>query len=515
MLVKVLQYIDSNRKYEGPSTSRPLEHQNEIKIIIMMLERRSLFVILIALVFVVVFFVGNDLVLFFCTSEECSSSSSSKSQQHGISISFEERETKEPKFTEELKLQTNAPKLSPTEEPTLQKVETSLPQKEGSTVHQHQQQQQNQYLYFYTHSGFSNQLFGLVHASQLAHATNRTLILPPILPHYGKDNDFPGGFKGRKAGAGCAPYQSSTQFVAVAQNDAKICAAISNYAKYSEIADISKLSQAVDVDFIELDDFIKKEPELTQKYFYEKRPSSSPSRQRIDLDGKCTVGYTRPYSEMVEYFQMIYSDDAVAILPSTFVMGNKNSESEHFQQQILAFPLSSNMLDLIKEVFARLPQISSISSNETDYSYIGTHIRYNDGYNFDCIKEDKIAFLERIHEESSCHESALVMKQNSTVSIYFASNLHVASKCYKDFFENDTSFEIFALDDLLVGQVSDEKFAAVHVQNDTILLLLDQIMVSLGRQITLKNYLSFESTFHSAILSRHEMRRQQLSLIAG
>jgi len=41
----------------------------------------------------------------------------------------------------------------------------------------------NRYLLFYSHSGFSNQLIGMERVAYLALATNRTLVLPPVVPH--------------------------------------------------------------------------------------------------------------------------------------------------------------------------------------------------------------------------------------------------------------------------------------------------------------------------------------------
>ena len=43
----------------------------------------------------------------------------------------------------------------------------------------------NKYLYYHSYShDWSNQLVALAHAAQIAHETNRILILPPIIEHY-------------------------------------------------------------------------------------------------------------------------------------------------------------------------------------------------------------------------------------------------------------------------------------------------------------------------------------------
>ena len=45
------------------------------------------------------------------------------------------------------------------------------------------QGRRRRYLLYYSHSGFSNQLIGLDRALWLAEWSNRTLVLPPVLPH--------------------------------------------------------------------------------------------------------------------------------------------------------------------------------------------------------------------------------------------------------------------------------------------------------------------------------------------
>ena len=71
-----------------------------------------------------------------------------------------------------------------------------------------------QYLLYFSHSGFSNQLRGLQGAASLALVTNRTLVLPPLLPHSSTDRktlSYP-QFRARAAGDNCRAWRYYSQF---------------------------------------------------------------------------------------------------------------------------------------------------------------------------------------------------------------------------------------------------------------------------------------------------------------
>ena len=151
---------------------------------------------------------------------------------------------------------------------------------------QRQRQVRQKYLYYYSHSGISNQLLGLARAAQLCFSTNRILILPPVLPHYGEFPEEFLSFHGRTAGGGCNPYEQSATFIVAARYDAVLCKRNQyNYPKFSEIINISELSRLMNVTMIELGDFIKYKPRLASKHFIRRRTRY----QLIDLDGSCTM----------------------------------------------------------------------------------------------------------------------------------------------------------------------------------------------------------------------------------
>ena len=83
----------------------------------------------------------------------------------------------------------------------------------------------NRYLLFYGHSGFSNQLIGMERVAYLALVTNRTLVLPPVLPHATSkkakaQQSFP-EFIARTSGIGCLPFDRYHGLVEVVKDDVK------------------------------------------------------------------------------------------------------------------------------------------------------------------------------------------------------------------------------------------------------------------------------------------------------
>ncbi|KAL7516832.1 hypothetical protein ACHAWX_001808 [Stephanocyclus meneghinianus] len=345
----------------------------------------------------------------------------------------------------------------------------ALPNKERNT----------KYLYYYSHSGFSNQLFGLANAAELAYYTNRTLILPPILQH-----------NVRIAGPGCAPYKKSIEFIETAKLDAKNCQGDpSNYVAFSEFFDTVKISHATGVQLVDLKEFITTEPILLSQYFLGNRTRPL---ELIDFQGTCTLNYTRSFSELVEYFQSIFASHTVAIIPSAFFMPSGNIT---FKRSIIAAEPSSKLFSLLMGIRDR------IRSNLW-HNYIGVHLRFEDQYKFICEKEDTTIFMEKIH-----YALSLMQEKNKTdrsPSVFFASSAQEANKCYKLILEK-AGFPTFDLGDLLSGDTGTERLSEIfRAQKSIILPVLDQILVSLGKRIVLSGQRE-KSTFQEVIRIRHKL----------
>ena len=117
----------------------------------------------------------------------------------------------------------------------------SLHHNSPSRVWQTQSSASEQYLYYFSHSGWSNQLLGIQRAAQLAHSTNRTLILPPILSHKTSNDAGNARPNTSKCGPGHLDY---IKFDANECNKAK---KKSSHSKFSEIINMTELSQALNI----------------------------------------------------------------------------------------------------------------------------------------------------------------------------------------------------------------------------------------------------------------------------
>ena len=365
-----------------------------------------------------------------------------------------------------------------------------------------------QYLYYSTHSGWSNQLTGLYHAAQLAYSTNRTLIVPPILSHVSTDDmgNARNGNKALRCGPGHLDY---------VKLDAKECVKSpdkSSHVKFSEIINMTKLSRSINVSLTDLCDFVKEKPALAKKYFFHIKKQVKPKQRNIDLSGRCALkcetgackGNPRSYIAMVEHFETIFGrDDAVAIIPSAFILPNDNSHSKDFLLNVFSYPPTSNLLGILR-----------ILRNSLPTNYIGVHLRYKDNVDksFKCSGEmaGKAEVFDMI---KSGHHTMIELNKaaaNSTPSVYFASNSKKAMKCYKNFF-NDEGVQAFSLNDLLVQERNStrEFLSAIKAPKSTIHLNLDQILVSLGQQLALWSY--HGSSFQHVIRVRHEREHDAIN----
>ncbi len=96
---------------------------------------------------------------------------------------------------------------------------------------------------------------------------------------------------------------------------------------------------------------------------------------------------------------------------------------------------------------------------------------------------------------------------NSTPSVFFASSSQEVLSCYKQFL-SDAGVQVFSLNDLLGQQKNrtQKLLSAIEAPKSTIYLSLDQILVSLGKQVVLldRRNRNIHSSFQKVIQTRHE-----------
>jgi hypothetical protein len=225
------------------------------------------------------------------------------------------------------------------------------------------------FLLYYTHSGFSNQLFGLKKAAQLAYASKRVLVLPPVLPHTGEKGvrKFP-QWHARSAGSGCKPHQQYPHFEdTVLQDAAK--ARFSRIPSLKEIIDFSVLTAETGLKVKDMSDWSMHthHHNLTNKW-------CSGHKQ-------CKMGLSESYQKMVQVFNQSHGNGtcSVALIGSGFNMGHDFSDydknaSHLFDNFFFGFPFNPNFLFLLEKVYQKLPSTG----------FVGVHIRLKDKPSFPC-----------------------------------------------------------------------------------------------------------------------------------
>eukprot|EP00985_Skeletonema_marinoi_P000921 scaffold368_cov137-Skeletonema_marinoi.AAC.12 len=128
-----------------------------------------------------------------------------------------------------------------------------------------------------------------------------------------------------------------------------------------------------------------------------------PEQRTIDLGGTCTLDHRRSYADMVEHFESIFAKDAVAIIPSAFILGNANSGTKNFEQNVFRDDADHSEYDEYRFI---------CSENKTEV--------------LDMIRRGHLAMIEK--NEATA---------NSTPAVFFASNSQEALSCYKQFLSDD------------------------------------------------------------------------------
>ncbi|KAL7455133.1 hypothetical protein ACHAWC_006705 [Mediolabrus comicus] len=197
-----------------------------------------------------------------------------------------------------------------------------------------------------------------------------------------------------------------------------------------------------------------------------------PKQRKIDLSGECTLDQRRSYDAMVEHFESAFWKDAVAIIPSAFILRAKNFQTDRFRRNVLGYTPSTNVLELVHILRDRL-----------SLNYIGVHLRYrdnaewsdNDEVRFNCSSENKTGVLRMIQHEQLA--LGLVTKNvttanNNTPSVFLASSSQEAVKCYKQFL-SDAGYSTLSLNDIML--VMQEKATNRNCRGCYLLLMYQRV----------------------------------------
>jgi hypothetical protein len=391
------------------------------------------------------------------------------------------------------------------------------------------------YLFYFSHSGWGNQLMGVERAAQFAYATNRTLVLPPVLPHssdYNSTKRFP-EWKWRVAiggGSRNRPLKEFQEFQQLARDDAlqasaKLVSSTRNFPSFQEVIDFSELTAASGLHVVDLSDFMT--------------VTTTGGYHNVSTDTWCEGGswvkkwlsngemekYT--YKEWVQVFQqrmqhqdgqqthtsadvgaVVTKDCRVAVIGSAFFSWDalqndfstfdKNA-SRVFHNFFSGFPMSRTFLTVLRKVYAKL--LPSSSSNK----YIGVHIRLKDKSKFPCGDKDGTRYKK-------VADRILAQTVNATVLIGCGVNAKAKDCLQSSLLSNKYQAPVVhTVNDLLNG---DEEIIrlieSIELEKTTLFLLLDLILIALADRVELESHYKFESTFQVLIDRRHDFRSKTL-----
>lgn len=216
------------------------------------------------------------------------------------------------------------------------------------------------YLLYYSHSGFSNQIIGLIHAANFALATNRTLVLPPVLPHGTFSSEkllFP-AYIPRSAGSRCAPYDKYSNFTKrVHWNVQRASSPNTNFPSFMELFNFDDIVQDTGLHIIDMGEFAAANSENID---YRRWCSGKDEKIENVLVPKCNRSDHLSFTQAVGRFHEICgASDRVAVIGSAFVMpqllieGKSDEMTSYFRNDMMP---SRKMLLLMKQLYSNFPE---------------------------------------------------------------------------------------------------------------------------------------------------------------
>ena len=370
------------------------------------------------------------------------------------------------------------------------------------------------YIFYTAFNGFTNQLFDIERVMRIAYSTNRTIILPPLLPHKG-ENPY-GAFIGRDYGKQAFTLEQLNWEVHRSLVDVANVRMLSNrthFPSWSEVLNFDFLTRRTGVRVIDLYDFVKNNKICLHEFM---RQPLSPV-PIIKLTEESTN-----WKEFIASFVKIYEENRIAVigsvtaldLPNTTFTSHKLMFEKHDRDNhklintaIRSLALSTRILNLTKAAFVYRPS-----------TYVAIHLRTGDGAD------------ERIQ---SCKDRAIVKEYNRIIkslsrinvkygsTIYVASNDSRAKECFNEISQN--KYDVIGLDDILLEALStpgsnmQELLHRLLIDPGTKHLLLDLFLVSMAAEVYFAkiDFKPRASTLQALIKVLHSERDERLHELEG
>ncbi len=378
--------------------------------------------------------------------------------------------------------------------------------------HKKQETTSRRYLLYFTHSGFSNQLIGLKNAVEFAHATGRTLVLPPVLPHLAKWGSPP-DWNGRPLGIGCRPYNTYASRLEDLKVDTVKAADYEGleydaFPSFRELIDFSELTNLTGVEFIDMPDFVR--GQLLQQNQSQIRNYTAAKAIKKQHEHWCTASKDmakkltggcehsevgNSYFHIAEFFNKSCPTD-VAMIASAYVIPPKFSEynpqlGEVIYNSVLSFPMSKKLSQLVKLVHGRLQA-----------GYVGVHIRFKDKMQVKCIDNA----VEKVYKEIMQD----LQQKNVTkgAQILIGNSDKMARPCFE--FHADGLYSAVTVNGVIDGNEEAQRLVDdIKTEKSAIFITLDQTLIAAADIVIEKKVKTTAHTFQDVINIRHQWNQRQ------
>lgn len=371
-----------------------------------------------------------------------------------------------------------------------------------------------QYIFFTAVNGFSNQLRGIERAMRIAYSTNRTLIMPPLLPHHTAKPY--GGFRGRDLFTVSHEIKFFMLPVNISLTDIAKVTSLSNRTdlpafnfddivnktelrargitfpyedksdyngngrtSWSEVLSFGEITNRTGVKLIDLYDFVDSK---SKGCIYEVLRQPSPPVPIITQTNKSTT-----WADFIDRFNEQYRSYPIALIGNAFVLGVRTPiftshdilmaryepiTKQRIHEGVCNLALSTKVTELLKIALARLPS-----------NYISVHLRTGDeSYRKIQTCTDKAIMKEYYKVEKTMRQTNITRGH----TIYIASNDGKAKECFDEFTNN--MYKVMNIDDVMrIDDASGGSIAkmldGMSIEPSSKYLLLDILLVSHGAQV--------------------------------
>jgi len=388
---------------------------------------------------------------------------------------------------------------------------------------------EEKFLLYPSYAGYSNQLNALWKAVELAYTTNRTLVLPPVLPHKPDKSETVSGISASTSQDRRLIHRTPQDHLETVVEQLSESYRQSNsesdiYTSFMEIIDFSKLNERLNGSVRVIDS-----PDFVGRLLDGRGDGAAGSleevvRESLDVSTDFWREYDRmekKFSQGLQYWKLVrdfrYEYDnkrqsTAAVVPWPFYWKKPKTYDPHTTQRFrVAFsshPISPKLKRLIRSIFLDHLMVpsSSTGGGGDPSSYAGVHIRIADWSDGNCddpsIRKANYNILQSLRNNPNVTASTLIFMGRSYKN---AKTCFLESQGDLD----EKYLNVVTVNDIVEGSPQlQEMVDGVDLEASTLYLLLDQFLLSMSNPFfrDISAYHKGESTFQDHIEGRRAYR---------